>query len=250
MALESDRANALRTYLSELRSDRVVMVEEDVAVDPRAVGKSLHPELLKSEKCIAYLGANAVTGLHVPRGPRCCRRDAAIACGGLPPIDLVVPEVVSVWIPNATPEGTFRSGFEATVGQAEDEEAQTRLSLAASLGLDATNGTWWVLGACHGLLGDSVESAWAAEREFLMDSLGLDRRVHEVARLVRVRRGVPVWPLAPLQSKLAKQMVSTWPPARVWFEFADGCERLGSSAQKVGAAYRHAGQLIWGTAET
>jgi hypothetical protein len=248
--VEEGSAEALLSCLADLSSDTLVLVDRDTTVDPIAAHIATEPLLLEAELCVGFVGINAITGLCVGRSLRYCSRERVLRDAAPPEPDIVVPKIAGTWWPNRTPEAAFRSAFDTICRQSadwpRDSAGKASLGLSASLGSDVENGYWWLLGGGLALLGrNGVDAAWRAERALLFDTGELASRTQEVARLVRVRRGVPVWPMAPMQSRLVKETASTWPPARFWSEFSEACGRLGPKGEALAAAHDRAARLIW-----
>lgn len=243
-------AEELRSCLAGLTAETVVLVDEDVAVAPHAAHFAAEPLLLEAGLCVGFVGVNAVTGLCVGRSLRYCGRERILRHGAPPDADVVVPRIAGTWSPARTPEAAFRAAFATMLNDAAalagDPAGGGELGLAASLGSDVENGLWWMLGAGLALLGrQDAETAWRAERPLLVDAGELAQRTREVARLVRVHRGIPVRPMAPMSSKVVRQMMSSWPPARYWTGFAEACGRLGPKGRALADAHDRAGRLIW-----
>ena len=225
----------------------VVVVDRDVEPFDSARAISPDPVLLRSGRTLAFPARNALTGQTARCGLRLCASVEAAATGDRDQ-DLVVPEFAGTWAPDATPESAFHAGHD--LARAEAGGAPEALALMASLGADRPNGRWWMLGAGLGLMpGDATAAeVWIDQAWLLEQPERLAQRIEHHARQLRSTRGIPVWPLAARESRLARRFVADWPALAVWTAFSEGCDALGPDGARLAAAYRRAAAWIWGDA--
>lgn len=242
---------AARAAAAEAGSDFVVVIDADIRATREA--EALMPEraLVEARLCLGFPSRSLVTGLAVARGLRLIPvdrlRDEDEA---LPAPALIVPRGIGHYAANDSPQRAFHAGFACAAAQPlpppGSDAARNRLALAASLGADALNGVWWVLGALSGLAGrDGPQAAWAEVAPLLADQAAPPRRVRELARLVRLETGLPVRALDRRQSRAIKAMLSDWAPPEMWRDFIEGLADLGADGSALADRYRQAAAQVW-----
>jgi hypothetical protein len=240
---------ALTLAADGVRSSHLVLVLPDIA--PRALAAGLAPDtvLMASGRPLLWPAENDVTGETaltrglwvVPVSRLRQHPDAYVDGGPVDPTLLVVPRVAATWACGRSPEAAFRAGFTSMEGA-----DTTALALSAGLGADRPNGVWWGIGACCGLLGNALDAAWAEEQLIGPDELHLRQRWAELARQVRVERGLPVHPLGPEAAAAIRSMRGDLAPAPVWDSFVAQLQDLGPQATRLAAAYGTARAMVWG----
>ena len=192
---------------------------------------------------IRYPAKSVVTGLHLQRGLLLVPVQALNhSTQTLPPARLTAPHSIGVFEGNGTPELAFEMGFVTVSGQPRlSPDCANRVALSASLGNDALNGPWWVLGSLAGLLGnESLGEAWVRHEELLSNPRDIHRHILGEARRVRLSTGLPVQALSQEQSRSMKAMLPDWPAADVWEDFIAGCKILGPDGEVLADRYRSA----------
>ena len=146
---------------------------------------------------------------------------------------------------NTSPEMAFETGFAAMSGRdATTDREKDRLALQASLGTDSQNGTWHVLGGFSALSGAlSVAEVWPHHAGLLDAPNETHHHIEGEARRVREETGLPVRALSQKESRAIKAMLSTWPPAESWSDFAAACDDLG--CRDLAAQYARVSGYLW-----
>ena len=247
--VSGNAVEAARAAAEVAGSDFVVAIDPSVEPSPSAEALMPEPDLVAARICLGFPSRSVVTGLIVPRGLRLIPV-ARLEGDALPEPALLVPFPAGDFAANGSPQEAFRAGFalaaETPVPGPEEIAARNRLALAAALGADAMNGTWWILGTLHALLGRStLQESWADSAPLLSEPSELSRRSRELSRLVRLERGLPVPPLDRRQSRAVKAMLSGAAPPEMWARFIAGAGDLGAAGAALALRYRRAADLIW-----
>jgi hypothetical protein len=216
-----------------IRTSHLVLVLPDIAPSAHAAGLAPETALMASGCPLLWPAENELTGeaaathgLWVVPVPHLREQPAAYINGGpVGPAPFVVPRVAATWRCGRSAQAAFRAGFISMQGA--DPAAA---ALSAGLGADRPNGAWWGIGACHGLLGGALDTAWTAERLTGPDDIALRQRWIELARQVRVERGLAVHPL----------------DAPIWDSFVVQLQDLGPQNKRLAAAYGAARAMVWG----
>jgi len=216
----------------------IVVIDPHVAVYPAIEVYEVDGVLSASNLCLMLPARSTVTGLVVPRGLRIVPVAQIDDQQGVGPPSLVIPRIAGSYSANATPRLAFRTAFD--LGQ-EHWGTTDQMALSASLGSDAQNGDWWVLGAIYGLLGDlSADQAWS---ECSADPSDLHRRIPELARILRINIGVEVQVLNADQSRAIKGLLPDMAPPDIWQRFVAGCADLGADGKALAERYARASLL-------
>ncbi|TCO72040.1 hypothetical protein [Rhodovulum euryhalinum] len=245
-----DIAEAARAASAAAGSDLVAVIDADVLPAPAAEAVMPERAFVEARLCLAYPSRGVITGLMVPRGLRLIPVERLRDGAPLPEPGLLVPQGVGDFTANDAPQRAFQAGFGLTAGQPLPPPgataARARAALGASLGADALNGVWWVLGALHALLGrGSVQACWAEAAPLMSDQAAPARRIRELARLVRAETGLPVQALDRRQSRAIKAMLSPWAPPGMWQDFIRDAGDLGAQGAAVSDRYSRAAAMIW-----
>ena len=250
----SEDPEELERAVQDVSASHVVLVMPDIRPHRIAARFSPDPVLMASGRVLLWPAENDMTGDEVPtRGllvvpSQVLRQNARAIVGdpalGPPGPRLVVPRRAATWMCGSSAEAAFRTGFEMMQGIAPALGA-----FWAGLGADRPNGMWWGVGACRGLLGGDVESAWAEEKSGAGDEPSLSQRWHETARRVRVERALPVHPLSAGAAAAIREMRRELVSADLWDRFVAQLAELGPSAARLAGAYRLARATIWGSSD-
>ncbi|GAA0310361.1 hypothetical protein [Rhodovulum strictum] len=229
-------------------SDHVILIAPDIA--PARAAETLMPDpaLVAAGLCLGYPARSVVSGMAVPQGLRLIPVARLEDGAPPPPPALLVPQIAGTLAANDTPQRAFHTGFELTAARPlpPPGAARDRAALAASLGADALNGVWWVLGNLHSLLGrGGVRTCWAETAPLLSDPSAPVRRIRELARLVRLETGLPVQALDRHQSRALKAMLPPWAPPEMWSDFLRALADLGAAGPPIAARYTRAAAAIW-----
>lgn len=243
-----DVVAALRAAGAGSATGHVLLIEAHVTPDPGAEAHVPEAALLAAGVCVGYPTTSVVTGLVVPRGLRLIqtrRLDAEV-----PKPALTVPRTMGTLGGNATPQLAFATAFDlaCTMDRASSATAAGRrqLALAASIGADALNGPWWTLGTLAALLGrHEARAAWATIAPLLAEPSEVARRAREIARLVRLERGIPAMPLDRQQSRELKSMLTGTAPPAMWWSFVNGAADLGTDGAEMARRWGRAASLLW-----
>lgn len=242
---------ALALVAEGISASHVVLVLPDILLKAVAADLSPDPVLFAAERPLVWPGENEVTGeadsIHglwvVP--PSLLKEFAKEFVRGVIPVSairpLVVPKIAATWTCGRSAEAAFRAGFTTVCGASHAGAA-----FSASLGSDRKNGVWWGIGACRGLLGGDADKAWSEERLIPLDEPSLLQRWHEIARAVRVEKGLHLHPLDARQAAAVRQMRGNLAPASIWDEFVIELQMLGETAERLATAYGVARAMIWG----
>jgi hypothetical protein len=157
---------------------------------------------------------------------------------------IVPPTLAAEWDCATTPEAAFRAGHAAM-----DAPHTPALALTASLGADRPNGLWWGIGAARALLGDGVEAAWADESARQAHVSDPSARRLELARLVRVRCGLPMHPFDATAAAALRGMRAPLAPAALWDRHIAALQDLmpGTDDARTIAGHRLARAALWGS---
>ncbi len=235
-----------------LQGPLCVVVPPGIRPWPDAGHLSPDPALTSGPRALLYPAVNALTGdcasdrglwvaapaLVAAKAATLLSQDAALA---LAPV--VPPEIAADWDCGATPQDAFRAGHAAMAAP-----RCAALALSASLGADHVNGPWWGIGATRALLGADADRAWAEEVALATPDDGLTARWAELARMVRLRCGLPVRPLPPEAAAALRRMRAPLPPPEVWDRYTATLQRLlpgAGNAPRI-AGLRLARQALWG----
>lgn len=225
-----------------LCADACIIVAADVRPNPAFQKNVPDPVLGNSGLCIGYMVRNAVTGLPVPDRIRFAPCNLFMQNLEASP-DMTVPRILGSWRPNRSEEICFRAGHAAFTTPVD--YADTDRLFAATLGTDADNGDWWVLGALSALDGISDrDRLWTGYAGMSCE----DRTgcMQHLVRGIRVRTGLPMQLFTPDQSRAMKQMLSEFPTRQHWDRFVAACSALGPEGQRLATAYQRAADAIWG----
>ncbi len=243
-----DIVAALRAAGEGSLTGHVLLIDAYVSPSAGAEAHVPDPALLAADVCVGYRTTSVVTGLVVPRGLRLIqtrRLDTEV-----PKPALIVPRTMGTLGGNATPQSAFATAFD--VARAMDAETpatgagRRQLGLAASIGSDALNGVWWTLGTLIALLGrHEPREAWATVAPLLAEPEDAARRTREIARLVRLERGIPAIPLDRQQSRALREMLTGTAPPGMWSAFVHGAADLGADGVMLARRWGRAANLLW-----
>ncbi len=229
----------------------VVLVLPDILPRPMAAALSPEPALLATGRALLWPAENRLTGeaastcgLWVVPARLLSRHAEAFLGSGVPataPPALVVPRIVADWECGRSGAAAFRAAFDS-MGAAEE----TAAALSAGLGADRPHGAWWGIGACRGLLGGDACTAWEEERSGPADPAALRQRWSELARQVRVTRGLPVYPMEADTAAALRRMRGDQVPPAIWDRFVAGLTELGPDTSRLRDACALARATIWG----
>jgi len=192
--------------------------------------------LLGAGAAVAYPLRNAFTGglaraqaRYVPRkrpGP-----DAPL---------VVVPEYAGTFGSGVTAEQAFELGGQEAAWQ----RAHGDPTLAATMGADAGQGTWWLLGANMMLIaGHPAAMGYEALSGYSDEDLTDVLKV--AAAVARGTGAVKAEVMSPGQSRAFRALVSPVPPRSVWERFAEACDGLGFPANELATAHGQAAALMF-----
>jgi hypothetical protein len=243
-----DVVAALRAAGAGSPSGHVLLIEAHVTPVPGAEAHVPEPALLSAGACVGYPTTSVVTGLVVPRGLRLIQTRRLEA--EVPEPALTVPRTMGTLGGNATPQLAFATAFD--LARAMDaatpatDAGRRQLALAASIGADALNGLWWTLGTLAALLGrHEARAAWASVAPLLVENADVSRRAREIARLVRLERGIPAMPLDRQQSRALKEMLTGTASPAMWSGFVHGAADLGADGAALARRWGRAASLLW-----
>lgn len=239
---------ALRTAGAGSPSGHVVLIEAHVTPAPGAEAHVPEPALLAAGVCVGFPTTSVVTGLVVPRGLRLIQTRRLEA--EVPNPALTVPRAMGTLGGNTTPQLAFATAFDLAraMDRATPATAAGRrqLALAASIGADALNGPWWMLGTLAALLGrHEARAAWSSVAPLLAEPSEVARKAREIARLVRLERGIPAMPLDRQQSRELKSMLTGTAPPAMWWGFVNGASDLGTGGTEMAGRWGRAARLLW-----
>lgn len=243
-----DVAKAARVLATAEGASTVLLIEPHVAPTMEAEAVAVDQALCDFGEVIRYPARSVVTGLHLPHGlllaPIKALEDAVAA---LPSARLTTPHGIGTFTGNQIPEIAFETGFLiASRRTASSPPAARRLALSASLGTDALNGPWWVLGSLAGLLRkDSLGEAWVRHEALLSRPRDIQRHISGEARRVRLETGLPVQELSQDQSRVMKAMLPDWTAEDIWQDYISGCRALGTDGGALADRYEYAVRYIW-----
>lgn len=228
-------------------ADAVLVVAAHVLPGPKASAIRVEKPFLKPGKALGFPARAEVTGLFVTHGAVLIPAAHLQGSGTLPEPALSFPYSIGQLSGNATPESAFGQGFLTTSGIAPDTKAeQSRLALAASLGTEALNGGWWVLGALSGLQKEAnLTSDWSRHEDLLANPRDTARRIATLSRHVRLETGLPVRPLSHAQSRALKAMLPSWPASDMWERFVRDCVSLDPKLKDAARANQRAACRLW-----
>jgi len=229
------------------RSSAVLILSAYVRPEKTAEAIWIDPDLLEATQVLGFPSRSVVTGLYIKQGAVLVPTVHLKNVATLPAPSLIAPHSVGDFMGNETPTLAFENGYANTVEAAEtDLAARNRLALAASMGTEALNGGWWVLGAMSRLLPSlSLEEAWKRHEELLVSPQDMSQHLETEARRVRLETGVPVSALSHAKSRALKAMLPNWPPSDMWDRFAHDCSALGPDTQTVAQRYLRAAGRVW-----
>ena len=227
--------------------DAVLVVAAHVLPDQKAAAIRVEEPFLKPGKALGFAARSEVTGLFVTRAAVLIPTALLPGSGTLPEPALTFPYSVGSLSGNDTPESAFRQGFLTTKGINPDTNAErSRLALAASLGSEALNGGWWVLGALSGLQKDpNLTKDWSRHEDLLSNPKDTARRIAALSRHVRLETGLPVQPLSHAQSRALKAMLPSWPASDIWERFVRDCVLLDPELENTARAHHRAASRLW-----
>lgn len=245
--------DALADAARAMSAPLCVLVLPDIHPWPDAGTLSPDPALTASGRPLMYPAQNALTGDCAPnRGlwvlsPALVATQAGVLLSGaaaqsLAP--LVPPALSATWDCGTSPEAAFRAGHAAM----PDAPRGATLALTASLGADRPNGLWWGIGAARALLGDAADAAWDEEWALPTDADSLTARRIELARMVRVRCGLPVHPLDADSAAALRGMRALLASPDVWDRHVADLQALmpGANDAPTIQGYRLARAALWG----
>jgi len=243
--LRRDSRSDPTTRLRELAdgAEAVLVLDRAVEPDPSADSIRIDDVFNLSETPIGFVARSYVTGLFITDG-------AVLVPAALPDVTVPKPTVtlpysVGVYNGHSTPEEAFENGFRSVENQhAETALDQARLALAASLGLDALNGAWWILGALSSLARNrTIADAWAELEWLLEEPNETDRQIRIEARRTRQATGLPVRALTQSESRAMKAILPPWPSSTIWRRFQE--ESLELKPDAAAAASRICAAAAW-----
>ncbi|MEM9320085.1 MAG: hypothetical protein AAGA70_13930 [Pseudomonadota bacterium] len=210
------------------------------------------PVLIASGKISGYLAQSAVSGGFVQPGlwlvPRqACDSHGARVLGELTGAP-VLPVSIGIVYGNDRPKSAFELAFERARGAlpvAKSDVAEA--ALFASIGADAQNGIWWVLGTFAGLL-DREDCGTAWQRVAALSDGALADHHAAAAREVRDLRGMPVQAFNAAKSRLIRHCLPAYPGRRYWEKFDKECASLGDDGEQLATRYRAASAYLWDAA--
>lgn len=228
-------------------ANAVLVVAKHVLPGQKAAAIRVEQPFLKPGKALGFAARAQVTGLFVTHGAMLIPATLLQGSGRLPEPALSFPYSVGSLLGNTTPESAFGQGFLTTSGINPDTNAErSRLALAASLGTEALNGGWWVLGALSGLQKDAnLTSDWSRHEDLLSNPKDTARRIAALSRHVRLETGLPVQPLSHAQSRALKAMLPSWPASDMWEGFVRDCTSLDPRLENAAHAYHRAASRLW-----
>lgn len=227
------------------QAEAVVVVQAFVEPDVNAPALGVDPELLSIDQPLGLLSRSSVTGLFLGTGAMIVPKGCISGNGALPDPVITLPYSVGRFKGHAFPEQAFENGYRS-VAKVETPGTEHLRALAASLGTEALNGGWWVLGALSGLQPEmTLAQAWERHRRLLDTPNDTTREIEAEARRVRVATGLPVSALSHAESRALKAMLPNWPTQDHWQGFFMDCERFAPRLDGLVDRYRRAGGRIW-----
>jgi hypothetical protein len=160
---------------------------------------------------------------------------------------VVVPKSLSVLHGNRTPEEAFETAFSlARAPKVHLSSTPERTALAASLGMDALNGLWWILGTFSGLSpGLELGEAWDHHSSLLSAPDAIDHHLEAEARALRLQTGLPVRAINAEQSLVLKAGLPDWPGPEYWAAFDKFSKAHGGAFADLATSYRAAAAYLW-----
>lgn len=216
-----------------------LVISADVAPHPAADSFVLENDLANCGKAILLPTISEVSGTFIERGLTYIPKGHALDTTA----ELILPLAAGRFLGNATPEQAFRTAHTIWQNTAppRDADARNRMALALSLGSDAPNGEWWVIGGLAGLLDIPREPELTALLDDPTDILPSRRKL---TAQVRQRAGLPVQVLDMQQSAIMKAMLTDLAPANYWHALETSCVAMGLG--ETAARYKTAAERIWG----
>ena len=220
----------------------LLAIEEDVAIHPEALHFEIDEPLLRSDTVIAYPARSRVSGSFSCPGIWLVTQAAAQAMPettvGAFRAEITVPRCIGTFFGHATPEEAFASAFSLARSPRVFSDHEP---LDYSVGADALNGDWWLLGGFAGLLGqEGLAHSWTRHAPLMRQPDVLARTLQSEARHLRTVRGIPVRALPADASRIARCARSNWPGPKMWAAFEKACPRLGNDHETLSARYRAA----------
>lgn len=248
LPLPADAPDVWAKVAKESGEENIVVIDSHVTPSPALEAYCPEPILSASSLCLLFPARSVVTGLVVSRGVRLVPSNRFDGIETLFSPSLTLPHVAGSFAANYTPQRAFRTAYLLTADRPVPTNplARHRFALSASLGSEALNGPWWMLGALYALLDQNpVEVAWAKCAPLLADPSGLSRRSRELARKVRLATDLPVQAMDQRQSRAVKALIPNIAPADYWQGFVEGCADLGADGKTLAVRYALAGAAVW-----
>lgn len=243
-----DVTAAARQLAMDTGAPAIVIVAAHVKPSMQAGVIRIAPELATIDAAIGFPSRSLVTGLFLTSGAVLVPAKLLQTAESVPTPTFVLPHSVGRFAGNETPELAFGNGYTTTFGRvAQTVEKRQRLGLAASLGTEALNGYWWILGALAGLLPQAlpVHEAWVRHENLLSAPNDLPRHLEGESRRVRLATDMPVWALSQSDSRTLKAMLPEWPPSDMWQDFVSACKDFSPDLDSVAERYTRAASHVW-----
>ncbi|MEM9757061.1 MAG: hypothetical protein AAF914_13750 [Pseudomonadota bacterium] len=243
---EPDLWSAVHRTFAQTDVPAVIVIEPDVQPTRASEAVAVPGAFLGVGAPVRYPARSRVTHLSVPRGLLLVARNADLAA----PPALMVPQTIGWLWGTETADGAFAMAHGLMQEALASDTPADDLARAASIGMDAENGAFWVLGALSALAGDGVAEGWNRQRHVLTEPNDTERQVMAEARRVRGMTGVPVAPLTAPASAAVKALLSDVALPADWSAFVMQARAGGGDLAAIGDAYARAADRLWPAAIT
>lgn len=231
----------------------ILVIEPNVV--PNKEAPAILPEniLLNSEYIFGYPAKSVVSGSFHPQGAWVVPKAAIEINSKTAVCDLaskfLVPRSIGTIYGNNTPEEAFETAFNlARSPKVSFQNKPESSALAASVGMDARNGLWWILGTFSGMSkDDDLVTAWTYHSRLLSAPDDISHHLEAEARRIRVTQRVPVTAISSKQSLALRATLSEMPGAEYWKNFDQRCRTEQGALADLANIYQAAGQYLWDT---